>query len=177
MEWLAEHAQPVYFLLGLGAVALAVMGTSARKWPYFAGAGAAALGLLAFWLVIHTVTTDATRIEANLQALAKALLAKDQDAALGFIADDFKYKTKSGQKWVAIVSAVLEEHKIDDLRLRSLEVKNISRADRQANVFFHLEALAGGTVHYSAECPWKMALDGDVWKVEHVQIRKEHRPH
>ena len=136
------------------------------------GAGGAVVCLAIFWLVIHNVPTETTRIETDLNALKKAILDKDQDAALLHVADDFKYRTKTREKWYTLLQDWLAEHRVDELKVSDFHVNNASRAEKNASVTFHLEARRAGKPVESIECPgWKVTLEDDVWKLQQVVIR------
>ncbi len=170
MEWLAENAQNGYFLLAFASVVLVGVWWIQRQIVYLVGAGAALVLLLVFWLVIRNVPTTAKRIEADLNALAQALLAKDQDKAFRYVTEDMKYKAKHRDKWYAALEEMIDDSKIDAITVKSFELK--SHDGDEASVVFHLEARHKGKTLFSAECPWKLTRDGEVWQVAKVSLRK-----
>ena len=171
MEWLAENAHNGYFLLAFAAAMLVGVWWIQRQIVYLAGAGVALGLLLVFWLVIRNVPTTAKRIEADLNCLAQALLAKDQDKAFRYVAEEMKYKAKHRDKWYAALGEMIDDSKIDAIAVKRFELK--SRDGDEANVVFHLEARHKGKSLYSAECPWMMTRDGEVWQVSKVSLRLE----
>ena len=171
MQWLAEHANNVYFLLGFLAFGLLALSWLNRSRFCVVGGLAAAISLLVFWLVVRGVATEAMKVEASVRELAKALVAKDQEKAAEFASDELKYKKLHADKMYAWVTEHFGHYKIDDLRLRHFEVKTVSRANRQASVYFHVEAFHAGTSIFKVDCPWKMSLEQDAWKVHQVSFR------
>jgi hypothetical protein len=175
MEVLADHASQIYFLIGFAAVLAGMVGVMGRRKIWLAVAVLLALLIPAAWLLLRGVSTESTRLEANIDALRKAIVARDRDAALKYVADDFRYKVKkkSPENWFDEIEKKMKEYGVDDLRVERLEIKRISSADREASVSFHVDARRGAESIYSAECPgWKFTLEGDVWKLAHVAISK-----
>ncbi|HEX3315396.1 MAG TPA: hypothetical protein VHR72_10920 [Gemmataceae bacterium] len=173
MEWLADHASPIYFLLGFLTVLSGMAGVMGRrKILWLAVAVLLAALIPAAWLLFRGVSTETTRLEADIEALRKAIVAHDKEAAFKHVADDFKYKAKKRDKWFETLEQKMKEYGIDDLRVERLEVKSVSRGDSEASVSFHVNGLRGGQSIYSAECPgWKFTIVDGVWAVEHIAIR------
>jgi hypothetical protein len=173
MELIADHAQQIYFVIGLAALLAGMVGVMGRRKIWFVVALLLALLLPAAWLVLRGVSTESTRLEANIDALRKAIIAKDRDAAFKYVAGDFKYDKKSRAAWFDKLEEKMKEYGVDDLRVERLEIKKISSADREASVSFHVDARRGNESIYTAECPgWKFTLVGDVWKLEHITISR-----
>ncbi len=170
MQYLAEHATNGYFLLAFAAVMLVGVWWIQRQIVYLAGAGVALVALLVFWLVIRNVPTTAKRIEADLNGLAQALVAKDQEKAFRYVAEEMMYKTKHRDKWYASLEKMIGDYKIDAIEVKQFELK--SHDAKEASVHFHLEAHSKGKHIYAVECPWKMTLEGDVWQVQKVSLSK-----
>jgi hypothetical protein len=173
MEWLAENAPKFYFVLGLAAVVAGMAGIMGKQKAWLAVAVVLALCIPAAWFVLQNVPTESKRLLADMESLRKAVLAKDKEAVLKHVADDFKYQTKKKgrEAWYDIVEKKLAEYEIDDIRLEKVEVKKISRPDREASVSFHLVAKHGSETIWTADCPgWKFTLADDVWKLEHVAL-------
>ena len=175
MEWLADHASHIYFLIGFVAVLAGMAGVMGKRKVLWLAVAVLLFALIpAAWLLLRGVSTETTRLEADIEALRKAIVARDQEAVLKHVADDFKYqsKKKTRAKWLDTVEEKMKEYGIDDLRVQRLEIKNVSKADREASVSFRLDARRGAESIYTAECPgWKFTLEGDVWKLQHVAIR------
>ena len=175
MELLADHAPQIYFLIGFAAVLAGMVGVMGKRKIWLAVAVVLALLVPAAWLVLRGVSTESNRLEANIDSLRKAIVARDRDAALELVADDFKYKFKKRTRaaWFDEIEEKMKEYGVDDLRVERLEIKKISSADREASVSFRIDARRGTESIYTAECPgWKFTLVGDVWKLEHVTISK-----
>ena len=173
MEWLADHASHFYFLLGFLAVLAGMAGVMGRHKIWLVVALLLALLIPGAWLVLRDVSTETTRLEADIEALRKALVAHDKDAVFKHVADDFKYQTKkkTREKWYEYVEEKLKDYGIDDLRVEHLEIKSISRADGEASVSFRIDARRGSESIYTAECPgWKFSREGDVWKLQHIAL-------
>lgn len=171
MEWFAENATNGYAFLAFAAFMLAGIWWIQKQILYLVGAGVALVALLVFWLVIRNVPTTAGRIEADLQALAKALLAGDKPKAEEYVADDFKYRAKTRDKWYAFLEELIADHHVDALEISKFELKKHSRADNEASVAFHLDARSKGKSVYKADCPWKMSRADETWQVQKVTLR------
>lgn len=170
MEWLAENANNGYFLLAFAAVMLAGVWWIQRQIIYLIGSIVMLGALAGFWLFIRDVPTTQTKIEADLVALGKALIGGDKEAAVPFAVEDFKYKSKNRDKWSVTLTEWIDNYAIDAILVKDLEVK--SRTGDEASVLFRLDARSKGTPIFSAECPWKLRREDDIWKVEKVIVRK-----
>jgi hypothetical protein len=174
MEWLADHATHFYFLFGLAGALAAMAGVMGRRKIWLAVALLLFALIPAAWFVLRGVSTESKRLEADIESLRRAIVARDQEAALSYVSGDFKYQTKkkTRAKWYEYVEEKLKDHGIDDLRVEHLEIKNVSRAEGEASVSFRIDARRGNESIYTAECPgWKFALEEGKWKLQHVAIR------
>lgn len=172
MRWLAEHADQVYFLFALSAFVLAGVWWIQRQLLYLVGAGVMLLGLLGAWLVLRNVSTDAKELQANLHSLSEALIKKDRDKALSFVADEFKYKSKSAEKWYDLITEWIDDYKISDFRVNDFEIKSLDRSKSEAKTHFQIEAIHKSKPIFSAGCTWEWELDGEAWKVRKVSTSK-----
>jgi hypothetical protein len=173
MEWLADHASHIYFLFGFLAVLAGMAGVMGRHKVWLVVALLLALLIPGAWFVLRGVSTETTRLEADIESLRKALVARDKEAALKHVAEDFKYQTKkkTREKAYEIALEKMKEYGIDDLRVERLEVKKVSEAEGEASVSFRLEARRGNESIYTVECPgWKFTREGDVWKLQHIAL-------
>jgi hypothetical protein len=170
MEWLADNATNGYFLLAFAAFMLAGVWWIQKQIAYLIGAGVALVLLLIFWLVMRNVPTSAGHIEADLRALAKAVLAKNKDEAEKYVVNDFHYSRKNAEKWFAAIAEMIDEHKIDKIEVKDFQLKK--KDGREAMVEFELSASSKGKRLWAKDCPWKLHRDGDVWQVEKVKLSK-----
>lgn len=170
MQWLADNATNGYFLFAFAAFMLAGVWWIQKQLIYVLGAGVALIGLLIFWLVIHNVPTTAGRIESDLNALAAALLAKDQAKAEQYVADDFKYRAKDRAKWFPYLEKMIADDAVDAIDVKNFRLK--SRTGSSADVDFVLEVKHKGKTLLANDCPWKMIRAGDRWQVAKVSLRK-----
>ena len=96
--WLVEDPSTVYFVLGIAALAFAVLLwiRQERRWLNALVAVAALAALVA--LLDHFIVTDFERIRLDVKDMADSVAKKDTDRVFTHISDRFRLGTGGGDK-------------------------------------------------------------------------------
>jgi len=171
LAWLVDHAHVVYFLLGVVVAGLLVSFWLRRRVRtlFFALCGAGVIAL--FWLLTLVVPTDRKQIEANLWAMAQAVMRKKPDDLRRHLAQDFEFQGMKRDELAQAAAAAAERYTVESVNLWEFDWKQVG--ERNAEVHFRCLAKGkdGGT--FLAICRAAFAKEGEEWKLRSIRF---HRP-
>src|SRR5262245_46779177 len=141
-SWLADNATTLYWLLAVVAAGFAAAWYMTRRVKYL-GIAAAIGGVAALlFLLTRFVVSDRQQIENNLHAMAAAVVARDAEKFVEYLAKDFVFAGKSRDEVKAYAVQAAKGHGVDDVHVWDIDVRNVDRGKKKASVEFRLRANA-----------------------------------
>jgi len=169
MSWLVDNTNTICILLGLIAAALVVTWRFNQR-VKFLGYAAGVLVLLAlFWLVTRFIDTDGKHLEANVHAMAKAVMDGKVDDLFKYISNDFAYKEMTRGMLYEASRKSIEGHRVTDLRVTKFRVEQLSRETKFAKTSFLISGSAGD-FNFLYRVETDFILEADVWKLKTMRF-------
>ena len=163
LTWLVDNANLVYLVLGAIVLVLGVRWwLSRRVRPLILAVGVIALIVL-FWLLTLFVPTDRKQLQANLWAMARAVLDQKPDDLTKHWARDFQFKGMGREELAKAVT--LRGNKVESVNLWEFDVKSLT--EDKAEIWFRCVANAQGGSFF-ALCKAHFVKEGDAWKLERI---------
>jgi len=163
LSWLIDNAHVVYFLLGVVLLGLGVswwLNRRVRTLAYMAGVGV----LIALvWLLTVLVPTDRKQIQANLWAMARAILDDRPQDLVKHWSRDFEFQGLSRDLLAEAVAKTAGNNAVESINLWEFDFKSVE-ADK-AEVWFRCVANGRGGGSFFAICHADFVKEGNDWKL------------
>jgi hypothetical protein len=159
-------------LLGIAAAAFAAAYWNRRQGKYVVGFGIVLLlgGLV--WLLSLFIVTDRDQIVRSVAALAQAVGERDFDKAFAHLSRDFRYHNYDKASFEQNVRRVAGIHQPTEAKAWDIEVTDISREKRSANVEFRAKVKgnwSGGAEFYLVRAEYVLDPDGQ-WRMKSFRL-------
>jgi hypothetical protein len=173
-SWLAEDPTPVYILLAVAAVALAVAYWNTRKRAYLVGIGAVLLLAGVVWLIDFLVVTERERLVKTVNTMGRAVQALDVDGVFRHLSEDFEF---GGMRKAAFQESVRRGVRLYDVRemqIWDVQVPEVSAEKRTARVEFNAKVRgnwSGGEEFYLVKAEFVLEPDQQ-WRMRRFTLHK-----
>ena len=161
---LIDNAQVVYFLLGFVLLGMGVswwLNRRVRTLLYMAGM--AALIALVYLLTVF-VPTDRKQIEANLWAMARAILDDRPDDLVKHWSRDFEFQGLGRDMLAQAVSKTAGRNAVESINLWEFDFKRVE--GDKAEVWFRCVANGRGGGSFLAICHADFVREDGDWKLQ-----------
>jgi hypothetical protein len=163
MSWLVDNANTFYVLLGIIAVGLLLIWRNNRQGKYLCYTAGVLVVIGLIWLLTRFYVSDSKQLEANVNAMAAAVVAGKADDLFKHVSKDFRYKGRDRDLMYAVVKKAMENHKINDVRISSFRVDELSRGKKFAKTSFRVSTTADRDILFITQADF--ALESDQWKL------------
>lgn len=161
-SWLIDNAGVVYFVLGVVLVVLGVswwLNRRVRTLAYMAGVGVL---IALFWLLTVLVPTDRKQIQANLWAMAQAILRNKPDDLVKHWSRDFEFQGLRRDVLAQAAARAAGDGRVESINLWEFDFKSVE-ADK-AEVWFRCLANGQGG-QFLAICHADFVKEDGAWKL------------
>ena len=171
MSWLVDNANGFYILLAVIAAGF-VVGWRLNGRVKFLLFAAGALVLIVFvWLLAQFVGSDSKQLEANVHAMADAVVAGKTDDLFKHIARDFDYQGMTRDALYQKARGSIEAHKVKEVRIGSFTANDVSRARKIAKTRFLVSARAAASDQpYMFVTQADFVLEDGQWKLKTMRF-------
>jgi hypothetical protein len=165
-DWLFERHAAVFALLAAAGAVLLVMWWRTRKRRLLYGVAAVAAVALVYFLLGFVKETDAKQIERKIHEMEAGVNEKNLDKTFQHISDQLRISARGKSDLRAGADSALRRFDISDMQLFDIDIEEISRPDKRANVTFNAKAKGnwGGGAFYRVRSEWVLEADGQ-WRM------------
>ncbi len=176
MNWLFDHANFIYILLGIVALGFVTAWWLNKRVKYLAYAGVAVALIALFCLLGQFVVTDREQIQRNVQQMADAVVRGGDQELFKHCSRDFRYKEMTREQLAALVKGIAAQHKITEVKIWEFEFENIARADHSANAHFKASVFDKDSVLGIVFCIASFTLENEKWLLRTIEFRDARHP-
>ena len=172
MGWLADNATKLYILLAIIAAGFVVAWRFSGRNKQLLGALGAILILGLIFLLAQFATSDSKILEANVKAMADAVVDGKPDDLFKHISADFHYKTMTRDMLYAGAQREIRARRVSDIRISQFHVEEVSRAKNRAQTRFQVTIQAQearGPYMFVTEADF--VLEGNDWKLKTMRFK------
>ena len=172
MSWLIDNAGTFYLLLGITAAGL-VIAWQVNQRAKFLGYAAGILVLIGIiWLLTQFAPrTDRQQLEANVDAMARAVVDGKTDDLFKHISPQFNYKQMTRDILHKKARAAVKVYNVTDVRITKFNVDELSREKKFAKTSFRVSAwYAGNEQPYLFGTEADFVLEGDQWMLKTMRF-------
>jgi hypothetical protein len=170
-DWLLDNATTVYSLLIVAALVCVVAWWRTRRHAYLVALGVVG-GLAGLYaLLFLLIETPRQQIERKVNEMAAAVAARDADAILRNVSDDFRHGGMDKAGLRGLVEKVLRQRAIDGLQVWDFDWPE-SAAPRTRPVHFRAKPLGGmasGEAFYLVKATFVRDPDGQ-WRLKGFDV-------
>lgn len=170
LSWLADHATTIYWVLALIAVGFVVAWYMTRRTRLLGIAISVVAIMGVVFLLTRLVVSDRQQIENNLHAMKDAVIARQPDKFVSYLAKDFQLAGKGREEWKAEVEGKVKHHAVSGIRVWDIDIKELDRDKKTADVEFRMRA-DGELGPFAAFCISTFKYEEGVWKMLSVKFR------
>ena len=167
MSWLLDNANYLHILFAaIGVGCLAIWRFNSRV-KYLAYAVAALAAIVILWLLSVNIMTDRQQLEANVNAMARAVENKNLGGLFKHISNDFRYHSKTREMLYDAAQKHIKEHDVKNIRINRFNAE-ISREKKFARTGFIV--VASSEREFLLRIEADFVLEGDQWKLKTLRF-------
>ncbi len=169
MAWLVDNAQTLYILIGMSRWAWALPGGCSGDASTLIGAAPRLACVALVWLLTHLIVTDRQQLDANIHAMADAVVTGKTESLVKLLAADFEFQGHKPPELAAAVVRVAKQYKVHDIYISNVDVEDMTATT--AKVYFRATARARGDDRpYMVACRGMFVKEGREWKLKQARF-------
>jgi hypothetical protein len=170
LAWPIDHANVVYFALGLVVLGLLVSWWLNRRVRTLVYVLAVVALIVLFWLLTLVVVTDRKQIEANLWAMERAVRENKPAELAKHLAKDFSFAGMRRDELAKAATRSADEYDVEAIKLWEFDWKSVD--ENKAEVWFRCVAHARDAAPFLAICRATFTKEDAQWKLQRVSFHK-----
>lgn len=171
-RWLVEDPTPVYWILGVLAVGLAVGWWVTRQRKYLVGLGAVAALAGLVWLLDFLVVTDSEKIVLAVKDMAAGVETRDTNRIFSHISNDFHLPMWDKKAFREMAEEHIRNGDLNHLSVGDFEPTDVSRAKRKGRMAFSVKPrgrLFSGSEYFLCRADFVLEDDGQ-WRMVGLEV-------
>jgi hypothetical protein len=177
-RWLVEDPTTVYFILGLAALACAVLFWVRQERKYLIGLGVVVGLAILVALLDYFVVTDYERMVARVKDIAEGIRKKDSARIVSHVTDTFHYHQKESgsgarDRFRKVCEPYLNQGRVTDMAVWDFEPgpMPIARDSKKGEISFLVKLHGSDAEGYQFRCVSTFVLEPDgEWRIDSFRL-------